>query len=516
MRQWTAALTLVLVLLTGFTAFHLGGSIRVNTESLSAASSVLGTLDTAAAGAADFIDICSQHAPKCPLDEDNWAGEPGAWQYTGKKWQLHTNTPSGRNVIWEWSRPYAGPNPAYAGQRENRYSDFTAAPDASPDFAGTGPFTYDWERWELGESNNIFRQYGRPTESESWNIGEDDCESGVYYPVVDDSLAYAYTPMSVVREGHCVGGGYLVAYRAEMWGEPLSPTRVRLCDNADTGIPSSESLKGNAICKVSPHVGIVYQRYAWGAGPPPVDEPDVGCEAVVYAWGWPKPQQPSNGQEHETWFRNGELRFTRWINLSGQVPEGVPAPDDHAWWDPRCEPAFSDTTNVVYTGIYKVGSTVFTDTISLAPTVEGVIPASGGSLASTIDNTVYAFAPNTFTDTVYLTHTIRFQSEFTTTGRLVGVNRFFDVTAVYSATGKPAQPTQPYTVSVQYTDMGRGGVMEDTLALYLWDGDQWVRDSTSQVLADGNAVVAMPNSFSLWGVLGETQPVFLPTIVREN
>jgi hypothetical protein len=58
--------------------------------------------------------------------------------------------------------------------------------------------------------------------------------------------------------------------------------------------------------------------------------------------------------------------------------------------------------------------------------------------------------------------------------------------------------------------------MEDTLALYLWGGDEWIRDPTSQVLADGNIVVAMPSSFSLWGVLGETKRVFLPTIARES
>jgi hypothetical protein len=515
MRHWIAALTLMATLITLFLAILLGGtpSALVEDSTIKVAYTIDG-LDLSTS-APEFINVCSQHAPKCPLEEETWDGEPGAWQYTGKKWQRHTDTPSGRNVIWEWSRPYAGSNEAYADQRENRYADFTAAPASSPDFEGTGPFTYDWERWELGEDNNIFHQYGRATEGESFHIGKSDCESGVYYPVVDHNLAYADTPMSVLRDGHCVGGGYLAAYRAEMWAEPLSPQRVAMCDNAATGIPTSQSPKGNAICRVSPYVGVVYQRYAWGAGPPPVDKPDVGCEAVVYAWGWPKPEPPSDGQAHQEWFRNGELRFTKWINLSDQATDAVPQPDDHAWWDPRCKPAFSDTTNVVYSGQYKIGSTVFTDTIALPLTVTGVIPTDGGSLTSAIDHIAYGFPSNTFTDTVIVSHTVLFQSDFPPPGKMVGLNRVFDVTAVYSATGNLAQPTQPYTLTVQYTDAGKGAAIADTLALYRWNGTHWLPEPTSRAYTESNLIEARPTSFSLWAALGETQSVFLPFITRE-
>jgi hypothetical protein len=52
------------------------------------------------------ISVCSQHAPKCPLDPDNWVGEPDGWQFTGKKWTWYPYTLNrfNRQTIWEYSR----------------------------------------------------------------------------------------------------------------------------------------------------------------------------------------------------------------------------------------------------------------------------------------------------------------------------------------------------------------------------------------------------------------------------
>lgn len=463
-------------------------------------------------GTTAAIDMCTQHAPKCPLNEETWVGEPGAWQKTGKKWQWLSTTPSGKNVVWEWSMPYAGSNPAYDGQREDHYADHTDAPDTSPVFTTTDPYTYDWERWEPVEANYLFHQYGRASEAEAFHIGETDCESGVYYPILDHNVGYAYTPMSVLRDGQCVGGGYISAHRTELWGEPLSPARVSMCDNPATGVPAGESPKANAVCKLSPHVGVVYQRYAFNSTATLPAIP--GCESVLYAWGWAEPQQVSGGQDYEAWFRNGELRFSRWLNLSDQVHGSLPAADDHEWWNSRCKRAWSDTTNVLYTGIYIIGSTVYTDTIALPVQVAAEIPTSGGSLTSTIDSIIYTFPSNTFADTATVTHTIRFQSDQTTTGDLVGVNRFFETAGVYSDTGRPALPTGPYTVTIQYTDAGARAVIESTLALYSWNGGQWAKEPTSIVHPDANTVVATPSHFSPWAVLGETRRVFLPSILK--
>lgn len=141
-----------------------------------------------------------------------------------------------------------------------------------------------------------------------------------------------------------------------------------------------------------------------------------------------------------------------------------------------------------------------------------VIPTSGGVLTSTFDSISYAFGDSTFTDTVIITHTVRLAS-IPSIGELVSAGRFFDITAVYSSTGQPAQPTQPYTITIAYvvSDL----VIEDTLALYTWDGDQWVKDPSSVVDIQTNTLVATPSHFSLWAVLGEARrAVYLPLVCR--
>jgi hypothetical protein len=144
-----------------------------------------------------------------------------------------------------------------------------------------------------------------------------------------------------------------------------------------------------------------------------------------------------------------------------------------------------------------------------------ILPA-GGSLISSFDQTSYTFATGTFTDTVMITHTLRLPGQVPATGRLVGIDHFFEVAAVYSDTGQPAQPAQPYTVTVQYTDAEKGPAIEDTLGLYFWDGAQWVREPTSVVDTANNTVTATPARFGLWVVLGETRRMFLPAIWRSR
>jgi len=165
--------------------------------------------------------------------------------------------------------------------------------------------------------------------------------------------------------------------------------------------------------------------------------------------------------------------------------------------------------NYVYVSIVNGGLTI----LWFVPPVVSSIPVAGGSVASPTDNTTYTFSAGTFTDTVVLTHTARFARQ-TLFGNLVGIGHLFDVTAVYSSTGQPAQPMQPYTITVQYTDTEKGPAIENTLGLYYWDGSQWIKESSSMVDTAANTVTASPNHFSRWAVLGETRRVYLPLVLR--
>ena len=142
-----------------------------------------------------------------------------------------------------------------------------------------------------------------------------------------------------------------------------------------------------------------------------------------------------------------------------------------------------------------------------------IITTEGGSLYSEWDNTLYEFPPGTFIDTVIVTHTVKY-TDIPSFAPMVGIGHFYDVTAVYSNTGLPATPYLPYTITIGYADWEKGSVIEDSLALYNWDGAQWVPEPTSLVYPDSNQLIAHPDHFSTWGIWGETLRTFLPVTTR--
>lgn len=178
------------------------------------------------------------------------------------------------------------------------------------------------------------------------------------------------------------------------------------------------------------------------------------------------------------------------------------------------------TSGVATSGFYVYVTTVVEGygmpILWFAPPASTSIPTSGGSFASEADHTTYTFPAGTFTDTVIITHTARFIGEVPSLGNMVGISHFFESSAVYSSTGQPAQPAsgQTYTITVRYTDAERGPVIENTLALYWWDGSQWVKEPSSEVDTVANTVTAAPNHLSLWAVLGETRRVYLPLVMK--
>ena len=87
--------------------------------------------------------------------------------------------------------------------------------------------------------------------------------------------------------------------------------------------------------------------------------------------------------------------------------------------------------------------------------------------------------------------------------------------ATDAVTGDPVQltPGTSYTAIVTYT--APLPVVEETLALYWWDGTKWSQQGiTSTVNVTDNVVTAQVNHLSLFAVLGETYRVFLPVVMR--
>jgi hypothetical protein len=131
---------------------------------------------------------------------------------------------------------------------------------------------------------------------------------------------------------------------------------------------------------------------------------------------------------------------------------------------------------------------------------------------------VIDFPPHTFSDTVMITYTVRAPDDAPSPGEgLIGMGRFFDLDAVYESTGQPAQPAsgQSYVVTISYSEEEKGPAIEDTLALYYWSESQWVQEPSSVVDSANNTVTAAPDHLSLWAVLGGTQYVYLPFVLKD-
>ena len=130
--------------------------------------------------------------------------------------------------------------------------------------------------------------------------------------------------------------------------------------------------------------------------------------------------------------------------------------------------------------------------------------------------TTVSFPPGAFTEDATVTHTGYYPARHPAPAGLTGLGRFFDLTGTDVDTGQPVQPVQPYTIQVAYHQGEAAVIAEDTLALYVWDGSAWVREPTSTVDVVANTVTATPDHFSSWAVLGETQRVFLPLVLRSR
>lgn len=143
------------------------------------------------------------------------------------------------------------------------------------------------------------------------------------------------------------------------------------------------------------------------------------------------------------------------------------------------------------------------------PAAYGIIPEAGGVITSTFDSTSYAFASGTFTTTVEILHRPRYSGNITMPFKLQPVGHTFENSGWVYNFGGNVQIGKPYTMTIQYSDDDIKGKLEDTLALYHFDGQAWEPEPTSQVYTSTNTLTASPDRFGLWAVLAEPSSPFL-------
>jgi ligand-binding sensor domain-containing protein len=149
------------------------------------------------------------------------------------------------------------------------------------------------------------------------------------------------------------------------------------------------------------------------------------------------------------------------------------------------------------------------------PTHTTVTPGDGGTVTSADGSTTVIFPAEAVLQDTVVTLTPLAPSP---TGALAGIGHFFDLMAVASRRG--ASPSvdflRPYTLTVEYAPADLGGVIETTLGVYWWDGGSWLLEPSSSVSAAANCVTAMPDHMTPFAVLGETNRVYLPLVVRDG
>lgn len=165
----------------------------------------------------------------------------------------------------------------------------------------------------------------------------------------------------------------------------------------------------------------------------------------------------------------------------------------------------------VYNALWKMTTNV---TPPLPASTTALIPPSGGSLFSEIDQTHYVFASGTFTDFVLFTHTyiaLPMPPPFS----MVDIDHSFSITAVYSYTGQPAQPTIPVSVTIDYGPSGIGSAIPGSLNLWWLVGNDWALAGIGGLgdLVSSTLLTAGISHFSDFAVFGETWQVFLPIIL---
>ena len=144
-----------------------------------------------------------------------------------------------------------------------------------------------------------------------------------------------------------------------------------------------------------------------------------------------------------------------------------------------------------------------------------VDPSTGGGVQSNDGRTQIVVAPGAVTDSVRLTFT---PWVVVPGGTLVSIGHAFDLTAVYSDTGQPAQllPGHTLSITIHYgTAELPAPVFEKSLALYGWDGSQWAREPTSAVDTAHNVITAAPGQFSRWAALVQVHNAYLPVTLRD-
>ncbi len=183
-----------------------------------------------------------------------------------------------------------------------------------------------------------------------------------------------------------------------------------------------------------------------------------------------------------------------------------------AWWNSKCQSAWLDEANWLYTGTFSAGKTAYVDEAIIPATSVVEIQTTGGTADFSSIQVNLVIAPDTFDNRVVLTQFLPGSEENPPHGQYIQIREPYRIISEYRFNMEQALPTQPYTLTVGYDDTTRGPAIEASLAAFFWDGYAWVADPSSVVDTDTQTITAHPQQFGLWTVLGTTNRSYLPLL----
>ena len=222
----------------------------------------------------------------------------------------------------------------------------------------------EWEKW-WGDPNvkqAIQYQYAGATEALSrgiyqttyhWSKGLDS--RGQSWAELENGETVKSIPQSLAVSG-TEGGSYtgsIRLYLEETFSTPNSATRIA---KVNTYLPATISPAANAIGKAASEAALIWQFYVTPSALTGAETYSVGCEATVYAWGYPE----VSTNNYRDWMRNGELRWSAYLGVGNYTPASLPLLTS-TWWRTTGARALTEKENWIYDGKYRLDSTVYTD-----------------------------------------------------------------------------------------------------------------------------------------------------------
>lgn len=145
------------------------------------------------------------------------------------------------------------------------------------------------------------------------------------------------------------------------------------------------------------------------------------------------------------------------------------------------------------------------------------VDAGSRTIMPTSDGLTFEFPSNLYSETVRMRYQPQGQPATVPEG-LVPTERYWTLEVLDPDTGQPltAPPTTPYTVTVGMTPEQLGVVISTTQQLFQRTGaGNWTTSGISQQpISQTGQVVAQTNGFSLFGIFGQTNRVFVPMVGR--